>query len=396
MKVVMVGPFGLRPHGTMSRRALPLAKALAVRGHDVEVVLPPWSCPEDSGQERTEDSVFIHNIHLPASIPVTRDILLVWRLVRRALDGHPRVLHFFKPKGYSGLVALLVWCLRGLRLIDVRVVLDSDDWEGPEGWNDLGNYSWLERRLFAWQERWGMTHCRALTVASRTLQGLALEMGLERDRIFYLPNGITLGGGLPDPRAGVRMRRKFGMGNDPVVLLYTRFFEFEPGRVIDILSRVVREAPSSRLLVVGRGMFGEEGRFLSLVEDAGLESRVTYVGWQGGADLPGYFAAADMAICPLEDTLLNRARCPAKVVDLMEAGLPVVADRVGQVSEYIEHLSSGYLVAPGDANSFATGILRLLGDEQLRVRLGSQARRRARERFSWHKLAAVAEKAYLG
>jgi glycosyltransferase involved in cell wall biosynthesis len=391
----MVGPFGLGPHGTMSRRALPLAKALAARGYDVEVVLPPWSCPEDSGRAWTEDGVSIHNIHLAPSIPVIRDILLVWRLVRRALDGHPRVLHFFKPKGYSGLAALLVWCLGALRLIDVRVVLDSDDWEGRGGWNDLGNYSWLEKRLFVWQERWGMTHCHALTLASRALQGLALEMGVERDLIFYLPNGATFNGGLPNPRSGSRVRIKWGMGDDPVVLLYTRFFEFEPGRVIEILSRVVMEAPSSRLLVVGRGLFGEEERFLALAEDAGIGSRVSYVGWQDEVDLPGYFGAADMAICPLEDTLLNRARCPAKVVDLMAAALPVVADRVGQMSEYMEHLSSGYLVAPGDVDAFATGILRLLGDEQLRVRLGKRARRCARERFSWRKLAAVAEEAYL-
>jgi hypothetical protein len=48
MHVVMVDPFGLRPHGTVSQRAVPLAKALAAQGHDVEVVLPRWSCPEDS------------------------------------------------------------------------------------------------------------------------------------------------------------------------------------------------------------------------------------------------------------------------------------------------------------------------------------------------------------
>jgi len=396
MKVVMVGPFGLSPHGTMSRRALPLAKALVARGHDVEVVLPPWSCPEDSGRAWTENGVAVHNVRLKPSIPVIGDILLLWRLVRRALDGCPRVLHFFKPKGYSGLAALVVWCLRGLRLIDVRVVLDSDDWEGRGGWNDLGDYSWLERRFFAWQERWGMTHCQALTVVSRTLRAMALEMGLEPDLIFYLPNGVSFDGEVPDPRAGVIVRRKLGMGNDPVVLLYTRFFEFDPGRVIDILNKVVMGAPSARLLVVGRGLFGEEERFLALAEDAGLGSRVTYVGWQDGADLPGFFAASDIAICPLEDTLLNRARCPAKVVDLMAAGLPVVADRVGQISEYIEHLSSGYLVAPGDSDSFARGILGLLRDEQMRGLLGSEARRRARELFSWHKLAAVAEEAYLG
>ncbi|MCJ7621239.1 MAG: glycosyltransferase, partial [Anaerolineae bacterium] len=121
----MVGPFGLTPHGTMARRALPLAKALVARGHHVEVVLPPWSCPEDSGRAWHEDGVDVCNIALPPSIPVLRDVLLVWRLVRRALASHPQVLYFFKPKGYSGLAALLVWYLTRLRLLKARVVLDS-------------------------------------------------------------------------------------------------------------------------------------------------------------------------------------------------------------------------------------------------------------------------------
>ena len=108
MKVAMVGPFGLRPHGTVSRRALPLGKALVARGYTVELVLPPWSCPEDSGRMWQEDEVSIHNIVLPISIPVWRDAVIVLRLLRRALAGRPQVLHFFKPKGYSGLAAVLL------------------------------------------------------------------------------------------------------------------------------------------------------------------------------------------------------------------------------------------------------------------------------------------------
>lgn len=54
-------------------------------------------------------------------------------------------------------------------------------------------------------------------------------------------------------------------------------------------------------------------------------------GWEDGDSMRDYFAAADLAICPLEDSLLNRARCPAKLVDLLAAGLAVVADDVGEV-----------------------------------------------------------------
>jgi glycosyltransferase involved in cell wall biosynthesis len=93
---------------------------------------------------------------------------------------------------------------------------------------------------------------------------------------------------------------------------------------------------------------------------------------------------------------LNRARCPARLVDLMAAGLPVVADDVGQAGEYIEHLSSGYLVPPGDTDAFTTGVLRLLRDEELRSRLGWHARQRVMDEFAWHKLAVVVERAYSG
>ena len=249
MKVVMVGPFGLRPHGTMSQRALPLAKALACRGHEVEVVLPPWSCPEDSGLAWREDGVSVHNIVLPPPISVLSDAAIVWRLLRRALASHPQVLHFFKPKAHAGLSAMLVWWLAGLRLTKVRVVLDTDDWEGEGGWNDVRPYSWLERRFFAWQERWGMTHCDGLTVASRELERRALEMGIDKERIRYVPNGSTFDQVVLDAAAGVRVRAEWGLGDDPVVLLYTRFFEFEPSRVIRVWNRVTLEAPSTRFLV---------------------------------------------------------------------------------------------------------------------------------------------------
>jgi glycosyltransferase involved in cell wall biosynthesis len=78
----------------------------------------------------------------------------------------------------------------------------------------------------------------------------------------------------------------------------------------------------------------------------------------------------------------------------MAAGLPVVADDVGQAREYIEHLSSGYLVPVGNGDAFVAGVLRLLRDEELRHRLGRHARKRVVEEFAWSKLAAVIERAY--
>ena len=74
----------------------------------------------------------------------------------------------------------------------------------------------------------------------------------------------------------------------------------------------------------------------------------------------------------------------------------MVADDVGQTRRYIEHLSSCHLVPLGDTHAFATGVLRLLSDGDLRSWLGRHARLRVLEHFGWRKPAAVVERAYSG
>ena len=79
----------------------------------------------------------------------------------------------------------------------------------------------------------------------------------------------------------------------------------------------------------------------------------------------------------------------------MAAGVPVVADRVGQNSEYIEHGVSGLLVRPGDTEAFVAAVVRLLSAPDLAEQLGKGAQRRIRERFAWRTLTTLAEDAYL-
>ena len=399
MRIAMIGLFGLKPKGTMSVRALPLARALVAKGHQVSIILPPWSYPQDSGREWEEDGVSICNITLPPRFPLLRQaqdaiwhVMVTWRLVQQALLLRPDVIHCFKPKGYAGLAALAVWLLKKLGLSKARLVVDSDDWEGKGGWNEIEPYTWLQRRFFAWQERWGLTHCDALTVASRALATIAWSLGVEPGRVFYVPNGVV---------SGFESNTQYPISNiqftdRPTVLLYTRFFEFQVERAVGIFRRVQAEVPEARLLVVGKGFFGEEERLLELMQAVGLADHLVYVDWVEPDELPAYFAAADVAIYPYDDTLINRAKCAVKLIDLLAAGVPVVADDVGQNREYVVHGVSGLLIPAGETDTFAGSVVELLRDESLRAKLGGGAQRRIFEEFNWGKLVARVEEAYQG
>jgi glycosyltransferase involved in cell wall biosynthesis len=397
MRIAMIGLFGLRPKGTMSARALPLAKALVARGHQVDVIMPPWSYPQDSGHKWEEDGVNICNITLPPRFPLLWHLIITWRLVRRALALNPDVVHCFKPKGYAGLAAMAVWFLKRLGLTKARLVVDSDDWEGKGGWNEIEPYTGLQRRFFAWQERWGLTHCDALTVASRALETIVWSLGVAPARVFYVPNGVVSGfeSGVSSSESNAQYPiSNIQFTDHPTVILYTRFFEFQIERVIAIFQRMLAEIPQAKLLVVGRGFFEEEKRLKELMREAGIDDHLVYAGWVEPDELPAYFAAADVAIYPYDDTLVNRTKCAAKLIDLMAAGLAVVADDVGQNGEYVVHGVSGLLVPPGEMDTFARSVVELLRDESLRTKLGEGAQRRIFGELNWGKLAVRVEEAY--
>jgi glycosyltransferase involved in cell wall biosynthesis len=178
------------------------------------------------------------------------------------------------------------------------------------------------------------------------------------------------------------------------VLLYTRFFEFQVERVVDIFQRVLAEVPEARLLVVGKGFFGEEEHLKELMQEAELADHLVCADWVEPEELPIYFAAADVAIYPYDDTLINRTKCSVKLIDLMAAGVPVVADDVGQNREYLVHGTSGLLVPAGEMDTFARSVVQLLRDKSLREKLGRGARKRACGEFNWGNLVTRVEKAY--
>ena len=81
------------------------------------------------------------------------------------------------------------------------------------------------------------------------------------------------------------------------------------------------------------------------------------------------------------------------VIEAMAAAKPVVATRVGGVSELVEDGNSGYTVAPGDVEGMARHILELLDSASLRRRMGEHARQLA-GRFQLETVAAQYRQLY--
>lgn len=384
MKIVFLAPFGIRPKGTLIARMIPLAAELQQLGHRVTVIAPPYTNPEDSGKVEEVRGVTVRNITLGPGSGAATAPLLAHRMFWAARAERPDLVHLFKPKGYGGIAAMvhLLWRRFGLPLPPLFV--DTDDWEGKGGMNDLHPYSRAERLVFGIQEAWLPPRAAGVTVASRTLQTKIWGMGIPPERVLYLPNCVE---DLPRGE-GARVRRMLGIPADaPVLLLYTRFFEFRQEKLHFLFTEIHRRFPAVRFLVVGQGRRGEEGLLLAAGREKGFGGALVMGGWLDPAEISDYLAAADVAVYPFSDTLINRSKCPAKLTEILRAGVPVVADSVGQLAEYVKPGLSGILCDPDDWQEMADRTAELLDDPVRRRNLGNAGREYMLNRFSWQRFA---------
>ncbi len=387
MRVAIVGPFAFWPKATVSRRAFPLARSLAERGHEVALFVAPFDDPARSGKTVSVRGIPVVNVPTGPDSALNRLVVPV-RLALAVGRWRPDVVHTFKAAGYAATAGLY------LRLVGrFPWVLDADDLEGSGGWADVNGYGPLTTRLVDLQERRLSRLAGAATAASRFLAAELLRWGVGTDRVFYLPNGPLppeAGEAEPDP---AEARRRLGLGPGPV-LIFIGYLgrRTELGLALKALARLPAGGEPPTLLVVGDGPGLGPAR--ALAQALGLSGRVRWLGRVPPEDLGLYLAAADVALYPCRDDPIGRAKCAMKLVEYMAAGKAVVAGRVGQNLEYIVDGESGRLVDCEDPDDFARAIADLAADPALRARLGAAARRRIFEGFSWDKLVGVAEEAY--
>ena len=127
-----------------------------------------------------------------------------------------------------------------------------------------------------------------------------------------------------------------------------------------------------------------------IVGDGPLHDRVPEaVGFVPPAELGPYYERAAVVACPS-----RREGYGVVAREAMVHARPVVAASVGGLIDAVEDGVTGLLVPPGDVPALRAAIERLLGDVDLRDRLGEAARATARARFSWSAATEETIRAY--
>ncbi|MGF1499312.1 MAG: glycosyltransferase family 4 protein [Elainellaceae cyanobacterium] len=193
-------------------------------------------------------------------------------------------------------------------------------------------------------------------------------------------------------------RAALGIDADAKVVFYVG--RFDPRKGIETLVRAMSQSAlrgqaNLKLLIGGGSRPGhsdghERDRIESIVADLGLGEMTTFPGRISDADLPLYYAAADLCVVPSHYEPFGLV-----AIEAMASGTPVVASDVGGLQFTVANEVTGLLAPPRDETAFAIAIDRILKDPTWRNQMGTAARQRVEQYFSWDGVATQLNQLYL-
>jgi glycosyltransferase involved in cell wall biosynthesis len=220
----------------------------------------------------------------------------------------------------------------------------------------------------------------ALLAVSESIAAYLRSYPAAWGRIHVVPNGV-------DPS-------RFSAGLTPAYPRSPETFtigfvgSLKPWHGLDILveafATLCKRDPGMRLLVIGDGP--QRGYLEANLVTRGLAGAAHLPGAVDPAEVPAWLASMDVAVAPDPD-LDHFYFFPLKVHEYMASGVPVVASRIGQITNLIEHDVTGLLYSPGNPAALVAALERLRAEPDLRLRLGRAARATVMRHHTWDAVA---------
>ncbi len=365
-----------------------LARALAARGHEVEVYTrrDGWELPD-----RVPLCPGVEVVHVPAgpAMRMAKDDLLPhmdafgrW-LAQAWASAPPDVVH--AHFWMSGVAAISAARVAEVPVLQTFHALGSVK-QRHQGPADTSPRSRVRTETALAQEV-------DLVVATCTDELAELTaLGIPPEHVRIVPSGVDVDHFRPE---GPSWSGDATAGRPPGLHRLVCIGRLVERKGVDTVVRALAALPSTELVVAGGPPANEldtdpeATRLLALADALGVAERVRLVGEVRPVDVPGLLRSADVVVAtPWYE--------PFGIVPLeaMACGRPLVGSAVGGLLDTVKPGKTGVLVPPKDPTSVVSAVRGLLRDPDLRAELGAAARQRAVACYSWDRVAADTEEAY--
>jgi len=293
------------------------------------------------------------------------NVAVLYRFFRRRCVAILHINNGGYPAANSCRAAAIAGRLAGIRHIVLVVNNQAEPYASPTRWLDYPIDRWVRRSVTVF-----------VTGSHVAAERLRAVLGTEAAKHRVIPNGIARRQLCETPesvlhRLGISATR-------PTVGVVARL-ETRKGHIVLLRALALGKAgglfPQVPVLII-EGEGGELEALRKFVACADLDQDVRFCGREEHVfDL---LNAVSIVVLPS----ISHEDMPNVVIEAMSLGKPVIGTRVGGIPEQIQHLESGLLVEPSDAEGLAQALRQLITEHGFRERLGSNARARFESNFT--------------
>ena len=245
----------------------------------------------------------------------------------------------------------------------------------------------FEFPFIRWVERYNLRHAYMIVTVSDVLKDFLLSSGVEEHRILVNPNGVDIKKFAPHC-GGDEIRAQYELTGKCVVGFIGTFGQWhgilELGRaIVKLRNDYPQLRDKVRFLLVGDGVL--MGEMKSILREGDAEDMVILTGLVQQHEAPRYLDACDIFVSPhIKNPDGTRFfGSPTKLFEYMAMERGIVASRLDQIADILEHGKTAHLVEQGDVDALAEGIRCLVEDETYRTTLGIEARKEVSAKYSW-------------
>ncbi len=243
-------------------------------------------------------------------------------------------------------------------------------------------------------ERVSIMSSDVIFTVSGVLKDILLQRGAPQ-KIIIKPMAVDPDLFQPQVKGSQDVRNLYHLSGK-IVVGYTGSFFLHHGLEVTIQAAKIVSSrnPGVHFLLVGDGVCF--AGIKQLIEQENLTETVTLTGSVSLAQMPAYLDVCHICIAPYTqlEKGLEFFGTPSKVFEYMAMERGIIASDLRPVREVVDDNKEGLLIEPGNPDILAEAILRLARDQELRIKLGKQARKRAVEKYTWKAVEGMVIKAY--
>jgi len=310
-------------------------------------------------------------------------------VIKLAVSHNTKIIHA-TSNYWNGIVALYAAKFLGIKSVyEIRGFWDEGATAFKPEIKDTDMIKMMismEKKIFA--------EIDCIITINQPLKDKLIDDGFNEEKIKVVYNGVDTSVFEPNDSVNKKLRQEHNVEMTDIVIGYIGTFSYFEGidYVLKCVKMLLKKGKSIKFVMIGDGIIKTE--LLKLIEELKITDNVLYLGKMDNESVIAYYNMFDVVAYPRRRCDLCNSTSSYKVFEAMSMKKPIIVSELDAWKEIITDMETGIYCKPDDIDDLFTKLELVINDEDLRNKLGNNAREWVIDNREWKNNGRILQNIY--